>query len=428
MFEPVKVCIELTKTTFRVGIVRLKKIPALESVGSAPWTPETLQSLLATVRKKFHQPVRCIVHDELIYSVLLTFPTSEIVTRQIVEQRTQEYIPDDLATTLWDFRTIVSGESSAVYVAALVASVSLALKEAAEKSKLTIEAIEPTSGALARLTRHIPGSLLLIDMTDNHTTFTVTQNGIVHKTAVETQPINQDSLNEWTNTVKTLTGTTVTKILMRKSGTLPPTAVVPPPNIPMMPVTLEPFLGAAQKNDIKGPDGAVLNLYRLFTTPIHPKPDGATVPPALATLLIFLIPSLAIGATFWLLQRSTSKPVRQPVIPTSTVSTTPSPTIMPSPTVMLSRYAIRIENGSEKEGEAARLKTVLEQKGFTVKETKNASTTSGTTVVRAKPVVPPSWIQALDTLLQSSYTVTQGPLEDTKNNEGIDVVITIGKT
>ncbi len=107
----------------------------------------------------------------------------------------------------------------------------------------------------------------------------------------------------------------------------------------------------------------------------------------------------------------------------------PSPTSEPAtPTpakVDLSAYSIKVLNGSGTTGEAAKAKTMLEGKGFTVGSVGNADTSDYTkTEISVKKSVNQAYINALITALKDMYSVNS--VVNTSSSQSTDVVVTIG--
>ena len=113
---------------------------------------------------------------------------------------------------------------------------------------------------------------------------------------------------------------------------------------------------------------------------------------------------------------------------TQNVATEPtaSPTIKPttSPSASLSKYKIKILNGSGIKGEAGKVQTLVESAGFTVLSTGNATTYDFTkTLITLKTGVDPDFISTLVATLKKNYQ-----LEDPKTvtSQTNDVTVIVG--
>lgn len=108
-------------------------------------------------------------------------------------------------------------------------------------------------------------------------------------------------------------------------------------------------------------------------------------------------------------------------IPTSTEEPTPTP----QPELPKEEIQIRVLNGSGVAGEAALVKGILEDAGFTVSETDNAETDDFTdTEIQAKNTISSEVLDELKKLLEEDYTVTTSTLDE---SEEVDIIIIVGK-
>lgn len=107
-----------------------------------------------------------------------------------------------------------------------------------------------------------------------------------------------------------------------------------------------------------------------------------------------------------------------------------SPTNTPSPTsepLDLSKYNIKILNGSGITGAASELKESLTGEGFTVTTTGNAATSNYTdTTVYANKDVNPKYLEKLKSFLKQSYTLASDSADSDESTTGADITIVIG--
>jgi hypothetical protein len=127
------------------------------------------------------------------------------------------------------------------------------------------------------------------------------------------------------------------------------------------------------------------------------------------------IKSFPNSKTNWL---AAAKPTPTPVI-------SPEPTRTPEKKTDLSAFSIQILNGSGISGKAAKLKTLLEDAGFTVSSTGNADLNDYTkTQVRAKKNVGEDYLKKLEATLKKEYVLSSSPgLPPTGS---ADVIVIIG--
>ena len=143
-------------------------------------------------------------------------------------------------------------------------------------------------------------------------------------------------------------------------------------------------------------------------------------------LLLGLLIGGIFAYVFGIQKISTSQPTDSEETQNITVEPTISPTTKPtaSPSASLSKYKIKILNGSGIKGEAGKVQTLIETAGFTVLSTGNASTYDFTkTQISIKTGVDQEFITSLIKTLEKNYQ-----LEDTKTSSSQvnDVTVTVG--
>jgi len=143
-------------------------------------------------------------------------------------------------------------------------------------------------------------------------------------------------------------------------------------------------------------------------------------------LLLGLLIGGIFAYVFGIQKISTSQPTDSEETQNITVEPTISPTTKPtaSPSASLSKYKIKILNGSGIKGEAGKVQTLIETAGFTVLSTGNASTYDFTkTQISIKTGVDQEFITSLIKTLEKNYQ-----LEDTKtsSSQANDVTLTVG--
>jgi len=109
------------------------------------------------------------------------------------------------------------------------------------------------------------------------------------------------------------------------------------------------------------------------------------------------------------------------------VTLIPTPTVIPEPTktIDLSKYSIKILNGSGVDGKAGRQKTNLEGEGLTVSTIGNAANSDYTaTIIQAKKEVDKVFLDKLKSVLEESFVV--GEIEELPEDADSDVNVIIG--
>ena len=105
-----------------------------------------------------------------------------------------------------------------------------------------------------------------------------------------------------------------------------------------------------------------------------------------------------------------------------------SPSASPVAKIDLSKYKIKILNGSGIKGEAGKVQTILEKAGFTVSATGNASKYDyAKTQIQAKSDVDKNFIEQLKTALSKSYII-EDKVQTLSASDSDSVIVTVGKS
>lgn len=140
-------------------------------------------------------------------------------------------------------------------------------------------------------------------------------------------------------------------------------------------------------------------------------------------LFIFVIAIAVLGGIFVYKQNANKdKDVNVVALTPTPRQPSPKPTVAE---VDLSKYEIKILNGSELEGEAGRQKTNLEEEGFTISSIGNASESDYTkTIIQAKETVDKDFLDKLRSVLELSFGV--GEQEDLPVDADSNIIVIIG--
>jgi hypothetical protein len=112
-----------------------------------------------------------------------------------------------------------------------------------------------------------------------------------------------------------------------------------------------------------------------------------------------------------------------PILPEITYLPSPSPTInYLNPKDVI----IDIYNGSEKFGEAGRLKSTFEENNWTVGAVNNADAAKTLTEIASKITVPGQLLFSIQELLEKKYQVDPAIAILPESTSSADIVITIG--
>lgn len=138
---------------------------------------------------------------------------------------------------------------------------------------------------------------------------------------------------------------------------------------------------------------------------------------------IFILGAILGGIVFY--QKNTTQK-NDSSTPAPKVSSAPVATTSPtaSPSAKISEFNIAIYNGSGISGEAGKVKTLLEDAGFTVVSTGNAATYDYTkTIIKAKADIEASVIKKLKDTLSENYVVGEDQTLSSTSTTDIQVVV-----
>ncbi len=139
-------------------------------------------------------------------------------------------------------------------------------------------------------------------------------------------------------------------------------------------------------------------------------------------LFVVVIVLLVLGGIFIYKQFKNSEKDKVNVV---TLSVTPTEIPTPQPTVDLTKYSIKILNGSGIDGEASRQKTNLENSGFKISSIGNAANSNYTdTIIQAKKDTDKTFLDKLKKVLQNSYSL--GEVTELPDSSASSVVVIIG--
>ena len=157
----------------------------------------------------------------------------------------------------------------------------------------------------------------------------------------------------------------------------------------------------------------------------HPASDIPQKKNFMWPILFVVFLALALLAGIFIYKQGMSRSSSEKV---NVVTLSPTPTLSPEPTkakIDLSKYEIKILNGSSISGEAGRQKDSLEGLGFTVSGVANADNSDYTdTIIRAKEEVDKDFLDKLKSVLESTFTL--GDFENLSDDASTPIVIIIG--
>lgn len=198
MFGNKKSILFITKSKVKITKVSLGKSKET-IIGEFDWTYETLSNSLSKFTKIIGNSARLVLSEDFFYVILLSFPYDTILNKDIIRQKAQELIPENLNETVWDYReipSVSSSQSKKIQVAAAVKKLFENLSWLILKSGLHVEQLEPLSFSLARFAKNQEEAILFIYIYDE-VFLTLVQKDTILATERLELPLNRDKLNNF---------------------------------------------------------------------------------------------------------------------------------------------------------------------------------------------------------------------------------------
>jgi len=292
-----------------------------------------------TLAHTYHvKHVRILLSEEDVYLTLLRFPNGGVVTRQRVIEQARIRIPETDVETYMDWKQ-VDGTTSGIGVQLFVVkhSVLQPLVNHASDAGIVIDAVEPPSLAMARMTRHIHEPFLFAYPHARPTMLvSVVEGKVLEVARIDEGEDVATAQRAFVSYVKKQWGVTLTAVASDA------------PN---------PILGLAAKQDFHGEDMEVLTIPHVAST--------KRSRPSLVLALIGLGTALVVVACALLIVKMVNNPhTPQGTGGGETVVVPPTqPVVQPLP---LQRSALRVEvqNGTGTPGLAGQEKRALEELGY----------------------------------------------------------------
>ena len=312
------------------------------------------QISFASLKKQYHiTEVRMLLSEDDTYLKLIELPRGVVATRELVKEYMSMMVPEPIDDVFMDWKTVeTTSDNTSVQVFVVKQSVLAPMIQSARDAGVQITACEPPSLAVARLTKHINESFLLIYPPQKPEYLVAISGGKVLEVAsVDALHSLEDAKKSFVLYVKKLWGVTVTAIAT---------------DVP------NPMVGLAAKTDFQGSDMEVLTIPS-----VESAKQNRSLP---IPLIIGGVALLVCIAAFLVIRVFGMKPMvtngEQSSV--AVVSPAATPTAIP---VQKSSIAIEIQNGNGEAGLAGKWKKVLTEAGYTTITTGNADNYEYKTVI-----------------------------------------------
>lgn len=408
----------VTKENLTVSRLSGQKIKLTQSF---VWTSESLTQQLGAIKARFGSNYRILLDDVFVYTAHL-YLSANNNTREIVQEKAQEIIPEDLSQTIWDFKEEVElrddnqKDGRFYQVLAVNKQFYTLLGSAINTLGLKIEAIEPISQALSRQMAKKNDEPFFILYHQSQCCLITCFGDIVIDVKTLGPDLTTEALKQYQQFVEQKYGLKPNKIFIPNQYNLIE-------NLEQLGLGIEkydyrPEFALQQKTALRGEDLLILNL--------EPKKESLRQYPISLIqtnkkfIVIFVILLLLIGVyKLFVGNKKVTTPQQEQLITEKTIPTKTQPKTV--------KFSITILNGNGVEGAASEAEALLDQEEYKVVDLDNADNYDyEQTVIQHKENVPSSFISKLDKLLQTQYDVIidEQFLDQSANS---DIVIILGK-
>ena len=463
MFSSSKIIVLISPSKIQIAEVHHDKTIVIQHIQDLDWTAETLPEILQMVKKDYGTTIRLLLSEELTYIINLIVPLDLKNPREEIRKKAEEIIPEDFSQTLWDFREMLVikddqqlPKQKVVQVIAIVHQYLDTIVKPFVLSGITVEAVEPVSSALARLTADYADPHFVI-FRNQSTLLACFYQGLVISTEIADRQIDVARipiLDAFVRSRFSFIGESIQKIIIIDSDAVIETAPFEKAGYNVQIADLNPLIGMAMKEDIRGLDEHVLNIdlhqYRARATTATEKQNRSselvTAPPSITaepiktanlmleatqsnkSLIIAIVTVLIIAiiglAVYIIRQNSVAEKAKQQTQTKPVLKVVTIPTATPTPDPQ--RYTIKVLNGSGTPGKAQKIRDMLTEKGFKVLETDNADkSTYEKTEIRSKGDVSPSFLNMLQPTFSSPSAVLS--TIEVAPEDKTDVTVIVGR-
>lgn len=387
----------ISKENLTVSKVSGQKI---KSTQSFVWNSESLTQQLGAIKARFGSNYRILLDDVFVYTAHLYLNNSNN-TREIVQEKAQEIIPEDLSQTIWDFKEEAElrddnqKDGRFYQILAVNKQFYALLSSAINTLGLKIEAIEPVSQSLCRQLAKKNSEPFFILYHQNQSVLITCFGDIVIDVKTLGPNLTIEALQQYQQFVEQKYGLKPSKIFIPNQYNLNE-------NLEQIGLGIEkydyqPELALQQKTALRGDDLAILNLEPKRESSDQNSLNLIQFSKKIVAICILLLLLLGIYRLF-----SNNKLITtlQPK-PSASEKVTPTKT---QPKAV--NYSITILNGNGVEGAASEAEALLDQQEYKVVNLDNADNYDyEQTVIQHKKNVAPAFISKLDKLLKTQYDV-----------------------
>ncbi len=268
MFGNKKTVLFITKSKLRISKVTIGSKSKETIIAEFDWEKQDLANFLLKSSKAIGNTIRLVLSEDFVYVIILSLGNNEIPNRNIIRQKAQEFIPEDISKTVWEYKEVSSTSpalSKKIQAVVAVKKLFEDLSRSLGKSGLYVEQIEPLSLSLSRLTKKEEKPMLFVYIYDK-AFLALSQKGAVFATERLDLPITKDKLDKFIAFVKTQFEITPEKIIFCGDTKNLNVKEYETEGIKTEIQDLSPTISLAYKKSVKETDQKELNLQSVFPT------------------------------------------------------------------------------------------------------------------------------------------------------------------
>lgn len=445
--------IKFDKKDIVVGKVLDINNPVITDLQTFPWVEKTLEYTFKEIHSTYNiSNVRIILRESLAHVISLPVDEKEIHSRENIKKHLAKHIPEIIDNLAWDYKKIdnleIEEEGKVKNVIQVIASdkkLISNLHQSLEKTKFSIQAIEPISITLARLTQEEKDPIAIIHV-DKKSTRLIAYRGIVLASQVEQTENFGKNLSQLISYTWNHFSIKPKKLILSNVPESLDHQNLATEHLEIIKYNYDPMIGIIEKSDLKGKDEDVLNLdpeqthIEIKDTEHETKPSVLTIEPEtikensfnikkIIIIIVAIILLAALGMGIFIFKNNIN--INESLEKTSVVNT-PPPQITPptpAPQVIVNRQDIKlqIQNGSGIVGIAGEFATLLEDHGYTDIDTANAEEYEYENITLKLKEAKKSYQEAILADIKAESKLEINEVESLPENSDFDAIIIIGK-
>lgn len=220
MFSQEQLILFISKQQIDPAWVTIGREISIRHEDTISYTKETLSEAFQKIGAFSKGNIRVVLSDELVYVAGFSVSSETKVTRELMREKAEESVPENLQKTDWDFQTLHSaekrkkGSETLVQVVVVQKSFSESFHQALDTNLLHIESILPMSFVFANAEGLANGVSVIIEQYEGTTTLCGVEEGFVIATHIEHGVVTLEKAKEFLHFLSTYKGKKAEKIIL----------------------------------------------------------------------------------------------------------------------------------------------------------------------------------------------------------------------